>query len=123
MRKFAMLAVFLCGLTIVWGWRRAPAATGTVDSAALFSGNIHTGDQVRVYLRHNSNSSTLEWVDGTLTGFDGSSFEVSGETKDIASKDNVTGMDDRKTLSIIPVSSVLFVQKTISEQFVPDTHP
>jgi hypothetical protein len=39
------------------------------------------------------------------------------------SKGNVTGPEDRKTLSIVPLSSVLFAEKTVSEQFIPGSHP
>ena len=121
MRKLVMLSVILCSVLIGWCWRPAPAATSMVDSAALYQRNLHAGDKVRLYLQHSP--STADYVEGTLTAFDGSSFEVSGETEEFSAKGNVTGVAFRKTLTIVPVSGVSYVQKTISEQFVPSNQP
>ncbi len=122
MRKIFLLAIVVCCLTVVWCRQPAPAATGATDSATALRRNLHTGDEVRLYLQHGT--STMDCVAGTLIGFDGTSFEVSGEIKELCGKTNgVTGVDDRKTLSIVPVASVSFVEKTVSEQFVPSTQP
>jgi hypothetical protein len=122
MRRFAMAMVLLCGLTIFWCWSRASVAAGSADASTSFLRNIHIGDHVRLCLQHGT--STADYVEGTLSGFDGSSFEVSGETRALCSNDkNVVGMEDRKTISIVPLTSVAFVEKTVSEQFVPSTQP
>ena len=114
MRKIALISASL--LLLAGGWfKRAGAGPGATNPLALVAPGLESGDNVRLYLSRGL-SGDQPYLEGTLRGFDGTSFEMSGETRELINTAKGLEMDSRQVIRWVPRASVLYIEKTVSEK-------